>query len=246
MTAIWKGAHPRNFSQGRAGHRPEAIVIHIMDGTLVGTDSWFNDVNSKVSAHYGVGKAGAVHQYVKETDTAQHAGVIVRPTWRLLKPRTNPNFYTIGIEHEGFGLPPSAWPEPQLAASTSLVAEIAQRWSIPVDEDHIIPHRAIRASKPNCPGIDMDAYIARVAGTPAPGTAPSSDVPFAETVRILRPANLRRRPRTDGTSLRTLIAGDTFDAVAKMNGESVGGNDLWFRNAGNDWLWAGNTDRPHG
>ncbi len=51
-----------NFWVGRKGYRPEAIVIHIMDGTLVGTDSWFANHTSQVSSHYGIGKNGEVHQ----------------------------------------------------------------------------------------------------------------------------------------------------------------------------------------
>jgi N-acetylmuramoyl-L-alanine amidase len=30
-----------NYTKGRAGYKPVAIVIHIMEGTLNGTDSWF-------------------------------------------------------------------------------------------------------------------------------------------------------------------------------------------------------------
>lgn len=246
MAAIWKGAHPRNFSSGRAGYRPEAIVIHIMDGTLVGTDAWFNDAASRVSAHYGVGKSGAVHQYVKEVDSAHHAGTIVRPTWPLLKQRVNPNFYTLGIEHEGFGAAGTAWPAAMLEASLALVRELAGRWDIPMDERHIIPHRMIRANKPHCPGIDMAAYLDRLAAGPAAPapTAPETGVSFA--LRIVRPVNVRRQPRSDGTALRTLLAGDTFNAVAKVAGENVAGNDLWFRNAARDYIWAANTDRPNG
>jgi len=32
---------------------------------------------------------------------AWHAGRRYNPTWRLIKDTPNPNFYTIGIEHEG-------------------------------------------------------------------------------------------------------------------------------------------------
>ena len=35
--------------------KPELIVLHIMDGTLSGTDSWFADPSSQVSSHYGIG-----------------------------------------------------------------------------------------------------------------------------------------------------------------------------------------------
>src|SRR5271163_203896 len=98
----WIGCAKGNYQTGRPGQfQPEAVVIHIMEGTLKGTDSWFNDPRAKVSAHYGIGTGGLVHQYVKEADTAFHAGIVDRPTWPLLKPRVNPNYYTIGIEHEG-------------------------------------------------------------------------------------------------------------------------------------------------
>lgn len=246
MAAIWKGAHPQNFRTGRpSGHRPEAIVIHIMDGSLTGTDSWFNDRRSGVSAHYGVGKNGAVHQYVKEADTAFHAGTVVRPTWKLLKPGVNPNFYTIGIEHEGVGTNANAWPQAMRDASLALAAEIARRWNIPIDHDHIIPHKAIRASKPDCPGrgIDLAQYIADLGGQAVTGP-PAPERPVSLTVRLMRTANLRAEAGTHGPAPRQLLAGDSFSAVAVATGEPVSGNPNWFRNAAREYLWAGTTDHP--
>jgi hypothetical protein len=252
MPTIWKGAHSGNFRSGRpAGQRPEAIVIHVMDGTLVGTDSWFNDPASKVSAHYGVGRRGQVHQYVKETDTAFHAGTVVRPTWPLYRPNSNPNFYTIGIEHEGRGLDANPWPEAQLQASLALAADIAARWNIPIDANHVISHRAIRASKPDCPGrgLNLTAYIARLAqhagaAPPAANGDGARDVQLA--LRIVHNGNLRPRPRTDGQPIRLLMAGDSFAATASVEGENVGGNGLWYRNGDGHYIWAGVTDRPAG
>jgi hypothetical protein len=246
--AIWKGAHPGNFAAGRAGRRPEAIVIHIMDGSLDGTDSWFNDPASRVSAHYGVGKNGEVHQYVKEGDSAFHAGTIVRPTWPGLKVEggkpVNPNLYTIGIEHEGLGLSASAWPPAQRSASLSLVADIARRWSIPIDDRHVIGHHAIRASKPDCPGrgIDLAGYIADLAGQPAAARAPERALELA--VRIIRTTNVRRQPGTQNPPPRMLLAGDVFQAIAVAEGEPVNQNASWLRNAAGDYIWAGNTDHP--
>jgi hypothetical protein len=49
LSVTWIGSS--NKAVGRAGQRPEAVVIHIMEGTLAGTDSWFNAPESKVSAH---------------------------------------------------------------------------------------------------------------------------------------------------------------------------------------------------
>lgn len=157
-----------NFWVGRKGYRPEAIVIHIMDGTLVGTDSWFANHTSQVSAHYGIGKNGEVHQYVQETDTAWHAGRVEAPVWKLIRPGVNPNLYTIGIEHEG--KPNDQWTEEMKRVSANLIREICQRWQIPIDRNHIVGHFEIFSKKPNCPASNkaiIDELVA-LAGQTAP------------------------------------------------------------------------------
>lgn len=155
-----------NFTVGRAnGSKPELIVIHIMDGTLKGTDSWFADKTSNVSSHYGIGQTGEVHQYVEEKDTAYHAGVVENPSFKLYKNGINPNLYTIGIEHEGNAT--STWSEKMKISSAELIQDICGRWNIPIDRDHIIGHYQIRSSKPNCPAKDksiIDELITRAKG----------------------------------------------------------------------------------
>src|SRR6185437_10548693 len=122
MNKIWKGCAPGNFRAGRpSGLRPAAIVIHIMEGSIGSADDWFQNPASSVSAHYGVAKSGEVHQYVDEHDTAFHAGTVVSPTWTGIRPGVNPNYYTVGIEHEGKAEDPWPWPEAQLATSAALV-----------------------------------------------------------------------------------------------------------------------------
>ena len=161
MPAQWIGCAGDNFRKGRHGHEPRAIVIHIIVGSLQAADLTFKDPRSSVSAHYGVGKTGTIHQFVDEADTAFHAGIVVRPTWKLVDPQVNPNYYTIGIEHEG--QPQDIWPDEQYATSAALVKEIAARWKIPLDRDHLIPHREIRASK-TCPGsADIDRLLREAA-----------------------------------------------------------------------------------
>ena len=63
------------------------LVLHIMQGTLAGTDTWFHDPANKVSSHFGVGQDGTVYQWVDTADMAwaQAAG----------------NPVGISIEHEG-------------------------------------------------------------------------------------------------------------------------------------------------
>lgn len=52
------------------------VVIHIMDGTLAGTESWFNDSDAQASSHFGTGKGGELRQWVDTADRAwaQSAG----------------------------------------------------------------------------------------------------------------------------------------------------------------------------
>ena len=163
-----------NFWAGRKGYRPEGVVIHIMDGTLVGTDSWFANPASLVSSHYGIGRTGEVHQYVKEEDTAWHAGRVDAPVWKLIKPNINPNLYTVGIEHEG--KPDDVWTDAMKQSSAALIREICQRWQIPIDRNHIVGHFEIFSKKPNCPARDkkiIDELVALAGGQPVQTSHPS-------------------------------------------------------------------------
>lgn len=240
----WVGCAPGNFAHGRpAGFKPEAIVIHVMDGSFVGTRSWFSDPHATVSAHYGVSESGAIDQYVKETDTAFHAGTVVGPTWGLLKPNVNPNFYTIGIEHEGRGSGP-AWPAQQMQASAELVAQIAKRWVIPIDEAHVVPHHAIRANK-TCPGsgVVLADLIAQASAVP-PGLPPTTVAANPGTVTVLAQANVRLLPTTQSGNVRVLVKGTQLTPAAVVKGETLQGNPLWFQLAAGEFLWAGATDHP--
>lgn len=164
-----------NFLPGRKRFKPEAIVIHIMQGTLYGTDSWFQSPISKLSAHYGIGKKGEVHQYVNEKDTAYHAGRVNAPTWGLIKMAENglyinPDYYTVGIEHEGDIN--TDWTDEMYSASSNLIRAISLRWSIPIDRKHVIGHHEIYSLK-TCPGnvVDINKLIA-MAANPKPVIEP--------------------------------------------------------------------------
>jgi N-acetyl-anhydromuramyl-L-alanine amidase AmpD len=154
-----------NFWKGRKGYKPEAIVIHITDGTAQSCIFTFTNPDNKVSAHYLVTKTGEIIQFVAETDTAWHAGRVKAPTWPALKPGVNPNLYTIGIELEGKNndMPTVA----QTIAAVWLVNKICANWSIPLDVGHIVPHNAINSAK-ECPGRGIQVgcliWLAQVLG----------------------------------------------------------------------------------
>lgn len=138
---------------GRYGNKPEAIVIHITQGSFEGAFSWLTNPKSFVSSHFLISEEGKVEQLVKCEDAAWHAGVVKNPKWKLLKRKTNPNLYTIGIENAGFvSVKPSL---KQFMALVDLVRELCQKYKIPCDKDHVIPHNWIRSDK-SCPGPWFD------------------------------------------------------------------------------------------
>jgi|SRR5262245_12432172 len=243
----WIGCAAGNFHRGRpTGFTPEAIVIHIIEGSLRAADLHFNDPTSVVSAHYGVGKDGRVHQFVEEQDTAFHAGIVVNPTWTGLKPRVNPNYYTIGIEHEGRADDP--WSEAQYAASAALVAEVAARWNIPLTSDHVIRHHQIRATK-SCPGsqVDLEQLLERARGHAGSPDAlpPGFQIPDRRDVRTLVDCNLRAAPNSGARIVRVLPAGTAVTVRAFVDwGERVRGNGYWYVDAEGNCFWAGATDVP--
>ncbi len=75
--AIWKGS-PNETPKGMIAH--VGLVLHIEQGTEAGTDSWFQNPSSQVSAHFSIAKTGEVHQYV-DTDDKAWAEVAGNPNW---------------------------------------------------------------------------------------------------------------------------------------------------------------------
>lgn len=150
-----------NFHEGRKSP-VDAIVIHVTEGNAASVRSWFNSPEARVSAHYMVTKAGEVVQFVDENDTAWHAGRVDHPTAEIVERHgTNPNDWSIGIEHEGDGKHELAMA--QRAASVELIRDICQRHQIPIDRTHIVGHREIYSLK-TCPGvIDVDRLVTEAA-----------------------------------------------------------------------------------
>lgn len=144
----WVGT--TNYRAGRNGKKIIAIVDHITAGLFPGCLSWMQNPKAQASAHYLVTKTGRILQLVKDEDTAWHAGGVNRPNWNLYD-GTNPNAYTIGIEHEA--LAGEGLTEEQFKATAWLHAQLVAKWKIPVDTDHIIGHYRIDSvNRSNCPG----------------------------------------------------------------------------------------------
>ena len=99
-------------------------------------------------------EAGQIYQHVPEAQIAWHAGIPAPYVWadntKNQWPGSNPNAYSIGIEHEGYddGQP---WPDAQVHASAALVAWICARYAIPIDRAHVVGHHEIYSGH-SCPG----------------------------------------------------------------------------------------------
>jgi hypothetical protein len=118
--ATWKGEVP-NRTPGGMDSKILGVVLHIMEGTLDGTDAWFKNPKVKASSHFGVGKDGRTYQWVDTVDKAwaQAAG--------------NPNY--ISIENEGhYG---DALTDPQLNAVAEIVGWVSRTYGMPLRKaDH--------------------------------------------------------------------------------------------------------------
>lgn len=119
MNIRWVGSP--NFTPGRGGNKIDHITLHIMAGYLAGTDSTFQVTyppERRVSANYGIGRNGEVHQYVRESDTP----------WSDSDGLSN--MTGISIEHEG-GLPQQApVSDAEIEASAQLCADISRRYGL--------------------------------------------------------------------------------------------------------------------
>lgn len=145
------------FTKGRDDYRPEIIVIHLADGlanSILGTFK-----NEDKSAHYVICRNREIWQFVDEKDTAWANGIKVNPAAKIIleRPDVNPNKYSISIENEGFGQIDIS--DSQYEDNACLVSDIAKRWLIPLDREHVIGHYEIRADKA-CPRpISVDKIL---------------------------------------------------------------------------------------
>lgn len=158
-----------NFSVGRGGYTVRAVVLHIAAGPMSALFPTFNNPARKASAHFGIGKNGAIEQYVSVNDTAyanglawkdgqwyNPAGKAVQPTWQDLIPQVNPNLYTISIEHEGY--PADKWTEAMYDANNRLLLWLAEQFDLTyVPRRTLIGHSEIDPlDKVNCPGPNVE------------------------------------------------------------------------------------------
>ncbi len=144
------------------------------------------DPVAEVSAHYLIGRGGAVLALVDEARRAWHAGA---GEWGGCR---DINSASIGIELDNDGRSPFA--EPQMAALEGLLPGIMARWDIP--PEGVIGHSDMAYARKSDPGPLFDwARLARAGLSvwPESGVAPGGPADYAtpETIGAFAAA-LRR------------------------------------------------------
>jgi hypothetical protein len=111
--ARWRGPVP---NQGGTMGQIRGLVLHIQEGSESGTDAWFHNPTSKVSAHFGNPKTGPLDQWVE-------VGAVA---WAEVSGNTN--WISVETEgHSGDSLTPS-----QLENAAQLLAWLHTGYGVPL------------------------------------------------------------------------------------------------------------------
>lgn len=226
----------RKDSAGRI-YKPEIHVLHIMQGSLSGTDSHFNNTVVDASTHFGIGKNGEIHQYVSEEHGAWGNGLLTNPDWEWAKafPGVNPNLYSLSYELEGMsGDSPTA---EQWDALLYLLRLKSAEYGIPAERRRFAGHFMIDpVNRGGCPGTGFpwDKLYKEfgIAGEAVKSTFPV--VAFGaegETVRYLQ-SQLNARGfncgETDGKfGKKTLEALKSFQKAEGIAVDGIAGPVTW-------------------
>jgi len=111
--ARWRGPVP---NQGGAMGQIRGLALHIQEGSESGTDAWFHNPASKVSAHFGNPKSGPLDQWV-EVGTVAWAEVDGNTNW-------------ISVETEGHS--GDSLTASQLENVAQLLAWLHTGWGVPL------------------------------------------------------------------------------------------------------------------
>lgn len=162
---IW---HPSpNFGPRRDGLKPSMVVIHFTG--MASCDAALErlcDPQAQVSSHYLIAEDGTLMALVAEDQRAWHAGA---GAWRGL---ADVNSRSIGIELANTGHHP--FPEGQMQRLTGLLAQIIDRWDVPLRD--VIGHSDMAPDRKEDPGPRFDwARLARMGLAFAPPVAVAAE-----------------------------------------------------------------------
>lgn len=183
---------PSSNYDDRKGFKPIILVWHIGEGTKQNIINEFLNPKTEKSSHYLICRDGSLIQFVDENLSAWANGIVWKPRSKIVEENylkgVSINKISISVEAEGF-----SYQEPTEAyykTAAALAKEINFRWKIPLDGEHQIPHRFIRADK-TCPArisvgkiLDManapvpTPQIQPITPTPTPQIQPNTNLPM--------------------------------------------------------------------
>lgn len=133
-----------NFDTRPADAVIDTVVVHSTAGpTLEGTVKWFFTTESKVSAHFTIGKDGSIVEHVMPFYRAWHAGK------SNFMGRDNVNHFSVGIELVNLNDGKDAYPEQQVQALKFVIGMLKRRLPIKYITSHeFIAQPAGRKSDP--------------------------------------------------------------------------------------------------
>lgn len=141
----------------------DVIVNHITEGYMPGTLSWLEKIDkvpnsdrfvAEVSCHYLVTRSGEIYQLADLQHGTWHT-VKRSPSAKIVQQRSAPpNFYSVGIEHEGmhkdtYGSLTAEQYQATLALHQHIIQEYEATFKEPfsIDRDHIIGHYEVDTIK---------------------------------------------------------------------------------------------------
>ncbi|MNR86908.1 1,6-anhydro-N-acetylmuramyl-L-alanine amidase AmpD [compost metagenome] len=167
-----------NYNNRPAGTDIDTIVLHhtASGGTAQNIGKFFQNPAAQVSAHYTVGKDGAIVQSVPDSKRSWHAGT------SAFKGKNDVNDFSIGIEIVNLGNGSDPYTAAQYDALIDLVAYLVQAHGVPMDR--ITGHKdiALPRGRKNDPSANFDwgrvrrgveAKINGKSATPAPAPKPT-------------------------------------------------------------------------
>lgn len=156
-----------NFDERPAGIAIDTIVLHHTGGSFQSSLNWLTNPTSGVSTHYLISKTGKIYRLVDEIKTAWHAGV------SAFEGREDVNRFSVGIELENKGDGIDPYPAKLLDALVWLLGDLKTRRNIKRSKVTTHAEVAVPAGRKNDPkGLDVEAVLNRVYGTPVPVPPP--------------------------------------------------------------------------
>jgi N-acetylmuramoyl-L-alanine amidase len=126
-----------NYNDRPKKSKIESIIIHHTAPfySLTRVGYYFQDINSRVSSHYIVGKEGLIIECVNDEKRSWHSGY---SSW---KGKFNVNDYSIGIEVLNNGDGKDNWTQSQYNSLAKLTAYLIKKYDIKLD--NVIGHKDI-------------------------------------------------------------------------------------------------------